>query len=44
MTSINQHEGKKYLRKIHSAEDPTQFIHIDVYAVIEAFGVQCPAR
>jgi hypothetical protein len=32
MTSINEHEGKKYLKTI------------DVYCVLVAFGVTCPAR
>lgn len=42
-TAITQHEGKKYLRKIKSA-DSNESINIDVYAVLEAFAVTCPAR
>lgn len=42
MPDITEHEGKKYLRKI---TDPTtgQTIQVDVYAVLVAFGVTCPA-
>lgn len=43
-TSIKKHEGKKYLRIIRSAVDPNLAVEVDVYAVIEAFGVTCPAR
>lgn len=43
-TSITEHEGKKYLREIHSAVTPSEMCLIDVYSVIEAFGVTCPAR
>lgn len=43
-TPIKRHEGKKYLRTIHSAVYPKLTIEIDVYCVIEAFGVTCPAR
>lgn len=44
--NVLQHEGSKYLRTIRSAhrsvaEKP---ISVDVYAVLEAFGVTCPAR
>jgi hypothetical protein len=41
---IRQHSGKKYLRTIRSAIDHTRSIEVDVYNVIEAFGVTCPAR
>lgn len=41
--SIHQHEGKKYLRTIRSAVNDAT-VEVDVYAVIEAFGVTCPAR
>lgn len=45
---IQQHEGKKYLRLIHSAakkQDGTATAClVDVYSVLEAFGVTCPAR
>lgn len=38
-----KHEGKKYLRKIVSPVDGAS-IEVDVYAVLEAFRVTCPAR
>lgn len=43
---IDDHEGKKYLRLIYSAhpENTRLPISVDVYAVLEAFGVTCPAR
>jgi hypothetical protein len=41
--NINEHEGRKYLRVIKSAEDNST-IKIDVYSVVVAFGVTCPAR
>jgi len=37
--SINEHEGKKYLRCIRSAENE-QMINVDVYAVLKAFNVE----
>lgn len=40
---ISQHEGKKYLRAIQAA-DSDATVNVDVYAVIVAFGVTCPAR
>lgn len=42
MSNIKEHEGKKYLRVI---VDPTNggISYTDVYAVIDAFGVTCPA-
>ena len=42
--TIVEHEGKKYLRKIVSAQDNQVTAMIDVYAVIVAFKVTCPAR
>jgi hypothetical protein len=46
-TTINQHEGKKYLRTIHSAKHlelgPEASMEVDVYAVLVAFEVTCPA-
>lgn len=44
--SIRQHEGSKYLRRIKSAlpEEEGVEVHIDVYSVLEAFSVTCPAR
>lgn len=41
---IDEHEGSKYLRKIHSAKRDKAPIQVDVYAVLEAFKVTCPAR
>lgn len=42
-TPITQHEGKKYLRLIHPANGDGRPIYVDVYAVLVAFGVTCPA-
>jgi len=46
---IKNHEGSKYLRTIYTATNslnPGQGreASIDVYSVLEAFGVTCPAR
>lgn len=41
---IQKHEGSKYLRRIHSAVSPDEQVLVDVYAVLEAFAVTCPAR
>lgn len=41
--TIEQHEGRKYLRAITSPVDGS-VIDIDVYAVLVAFDVTCPAR
>lgn len=44
--SIYEHEGSKYLRAIlsaHSNPDETRAIEVDVYCVLEAFEVTCPA-
>lgn len=40
--SIKNHSGNKYIRTIRSCVDD-QFAQVDVYAVLEAFGVTCPA-
>jgi len=40
---IDEHEGKKYLRTIHCCYG-TEECYVDVYAVLEAFQVTCPAR
>ncbi len=40
---IQEHGGGKYLRTIHSADGVGGPIQIDVYCVIEAFGITCPA-
>lgn len=39
------HEGKKYLRKIQSANGTPNgaYIEVDVYEVLVAFDVTCPA-
>lgn len=41
---IIEHEGRKYLRLIMDAHDPNITADVDVYAVLTAFGVTCPAR
>ncbi len=46
-TPIDNHEGAKYLRWIHPAlveTDSDRVIRVDVYSVLEAFEVMCPAR
>lgn len=40
--TITDHEGQKYLRTVQSAVGG-QSAEVDVYAVLEAFGVTCPA-
>lgn len=47
--NIKEHEGKKYLRKIYSAENlqehlTDEFVYVDVYQVLKAFNVTCQAR
>lgn len=45
--SIVEHEGKKYLRKLTGFDDTDpetpRAVLTDVYAVLEAFSVTCPA-
>lgn len=41
---IGEHEGAKYLREIGPADGGSETLKIDVYCVLEAFGVTCPAR
>jgi hypothetical protein len=41
---IQSHSGSKYLRLIHPADDNGKPILVDVYCVLEAFGITCPAR
>lgn len=49
--TINEHQGRKYVRRIYSVTDQTELlpgvnkagIDVDVYAVLVAFGVTCPA-
>jgi hypothetical protein len=41
----DEHTGNKYHRKVHSVGNAMPVaIHIDVYCVLEAFSVTCPAR
>ena len=48
--TIREHEGSKYLRKIFSATERRYGVarevlgEVDVYCVLLAFGVTCPAR
>ena len=42
-TKIKDHEGKKYLRKICEPAPSNDTCLVDVYAVLEAFEVRCPA-
>jgi len=44
MSDITQHEGCKYLRRIDSAIVSGESVSVDVYSVLEAFAVTCPAR
>ena len=41
---VNKPSGSKYHRKIKSVEDIAGFTTADVYSVLEAFEVACPAR
>lgn len=41
---ITNHGGSKYLRTIRPADGVDEPIKVDVYAVLEAFGVTCPGR
>ena len=38
------HTGNKYHRTIHEVTDGNGSVVIDVYCVIDAFNVHCPAR
>jgi hypothetical protein len=40
---ITTHEGVKYLRRVNSSMSD-DYVLADVYAVLEAFDVRCPAR
>lgn len=40
---ITEHEGNKYLREIRSCLTGEK-IQVDVYDVIRAFGITCPAQ
>ncbi len=41
---ISTHGGSKYVRKIFSVTLQGAWVEVDVYAVLEAFGVTCLAR
>lgn len=41
---IREHAGAKYLRRITSAVDTSTAVEVDIYAVITAYEVKCPAR
>lgn len=42
--AITEHHGSKYLRTIYAATPDSREIQVDIYAVIEAYNVTCPAR
>lgn len=44
MATVSKPSGNKYHRKIKSVEDIGCFTTADVYSVLEAFEVSCPAR
>jgi hypothetical protein len=44
VAKITEHEGNKYLRSIKAACEPVVYANVDVYAVLVAFNVTCPAR
>jgi len=44
VATVNKPSGNKYHRKIKSVEDIAGFATADVYSVLEAFEVSCPAR
>ncbi len=39
-----EHSGNKYHRRVNSVEDLNGFTTADVYSVLVAFDVVCPAR
>lgn len=41
--SIKAHSGNKYHRRIHSVQSLTESTTVDVYSVLQAFNVTCPA-
>lgn len=43
MKSIKEHSGNKYIRRIYSCIEDGSHVDVDVYAVLEAFNVTCPA-
>jgi len=42
-TPISEHEGSKYLRVVRDVLDPSKSVRIDIYEVLRAFNVMCPA-
>lgn len=40
---IQEHGGGKYLRTIYPADGKGGPIKVDIYCVIEAYGIRCPA-
>lgn len=42
--NINEHEGKKYKKVINPVDGIGEPINVDIYCVMKAFGVTCPAR
>jgi len=34
----------KYIRRVNAVDDVSGFMNVDVYSVLEAFNVTCPAR
>lgn len=42
-TSISEHEGSKYLRVVRDVLDPSKSVRIDIYELLRAFDVTCPA-
>lgn len=43
MSSIKEHSGSKYMRTVHSAVSRHDAVQVDVYSVLKAFNVTCPA-
>jgi hypothetical protein len=43
VTPISEHEGRKYLRVVHDVLDPSKTVSIDIYELLRAFNVTCPA-
>jgi hypothetical protein len=41
---ITEHEGSKYLRTIYGPDGEGRPLRVDVYSVLVAFEVTCPAR
>ena len=44
MNNEQDHGRSKYRRVIHDIDDPTKTVIVDIYSVLVAFDVQCPAR